>query len=76
MPLSFIFVSMVIFNNVCLKFLNVSFYFLARSLTTIFNVVSLADNNFDIFFYRFRFVYLNGAQKFFLSSLLYFPLDF
>ncbi|CAH8854757.1 unnamed protein product [Trichobilharzia szidati] len=39
LPLSLIFVAMVSFNNLCLKYLNVSFYFLARSLTTIFNVI-------------------------------------
>ncbi|CAH8520150.1 unnamed protein product, partial [Schistosoma turkestanicum] len=39
LPLSIIFVSMVCFNNLCLKYLSVSFYFLARSLTTIFNVI-------------------------------------
>lgn len=38
-PLSVVFVAMVSFNNLCLKFLSVSFYFLARSLTTIFNVL-------------------------------------
>nr|CAX74096.1 GDP-fucose transporter [Schistosoma japonicum] len=30
---------MVCFNNLCLKYLSVSFYFLARSLTIIFNVI-------------------------------------
>ncbi|CAH8558726.1 unnamed protein product [Heterobilharzia americana] len=39
LPLSIIFVAMVSSNNLCLKYLSVSFYFLARSLTTIFNVV-------------------------------------
>ncbi|KAH8870961.1 GDP-fucose transporter 1 [Schistosoma japonicum] len=39
LPLSVIFVLMVCFNNLCLKYLSVSFYFLARSLTIIFNVI-------------------------------------
>ncbi|KAL5112707.1 GDP-fucose transporter [Taenia crassiceps] len=30
---------MVVFNNLCLKYLDVAFYFAARSLTTVFNVV-------------------------------------
>ncbi|KAF7239946.1 hypothetical protein EG68_11095 [Paragonimus skrjabini miyazakii] len=39
LPLSIVFVIMVSFNNLCLKHLNVSFYYLARSLTTVFNVI-------------------------------------
>ncbi|TGZ73176.1 hypothetical protein CRM22_001667 [Opisthorchis felineus] len=39
LPLSIVFVLMVSFNNLCLKHLNVSFYYLARSLTTVFNVI-------------------------------------
>ncbi|EUB64991.1 GDP-fucose transporter [Echinococcus granulosus] len=39
MPLSSVFFTMVVFNNLCLKYLDVAFYFVARSLTTIFNVV-------------------------------------
>ncbi|TPP61258.1 GDP-L-fucose transporter [Fasciola gigantica] len=39
LPLSVVFVSMVTFNNLCLKHLNVSFYYVARSLTTVFNVI-------------------------------------
>uniref|UniRef100_A0A0R3VWW6 TPT domain-containing protein n=1 Tax=Taenia asiatica TaxID=60517 RepID=A0A0R3VWW6_TAEAS len=39
MPLSCVFFTMVVFNNLCLKYLDVAFYFVARSLTTVFNVV-------------------------------------
>ena len=39
LPLSFVFVGMVAFNNLCLKFVQVSFYNVARSLTICFNVV-------------------------------------
>lgn len=37
--LSFVFVGMVTFNNLCLKFVEVSFYNVARSLTIVFNVM-------------------------------------
>ncbi|KAI1715935.1 triose-phosphate transporter family domain-containing protein [Ditylenchus destructor] len=39
LPLSFIFVAMVTFNNLCLKNVGVSFYYVGRSLTTVFNVI-------------------------------------
>lgn len=39
LPLSLIFVGMVTFNNLCLKYVKVSFYLVARSLTIVFNVV-------------------------------------
>jgi len=39
MPLSVIFVGMITFNNLCLKWVEVSFYNVARSLTIVFNVV-------------------------------------
>ncbi|CAL1534543.1 unnamed protein product [Lymnaea stagnalis] len=39
LPLSVIFVCMITFNNLCLKFIGVAFYFVGRSLTTVFNVV-------------------------------------
>lgn len=39
MPLSFVFVSMITFNNLCLKHVGISFYYISRSLTTVFNVV-------------------------------------
>lgn len=39
MPLSLIFVSMITFNNLCLKYVKVSFYLVARSLTIVFNVL-------------------------------------
>jgi len=38
LPLSCIFVGMITFNNLCLKFVEVSFYNVARSLTIVFNV--------------------------------------
>mmetsp|Transcript_181 Transcript_181/g.475 ORF Transcript_181/g.475 Transcript_181/m.475 type:complete len:362 (+) Transcript_181:185-1270(+) len=37
-PLSLIFVGMITFNNLCLKWVEVSFYNVARSLTIVFNV--------------------------------------
>lgn len=33
------FVSMITFNNLCLKYVGVAFYFVGRSLTTVFNVM-------------------------------------
>ncbi|KFD48674.1 hypothetical protein D918_09492 [Trichuris suis] len=38
-PLTFIFVGMVTANNLCLKYISVAFYYIARSTTVIFNVV-------------------------------------
>lgn len=38
-PLSLIFVGMITFNNFCLKYVEVSFYNVARSLTIVFNVI-------------------------------------
>ena len=38
LPLSIIFVGMITFNNLCLKYVEVSFYNVARSLTIVFNV--------------------------------------
>lgn len=38
-PLSILFTMMISSNNLCLKFVSVAFYFVGRSLTTIFNVV-------------------------------------
>ena len=40
-PLSLVFVSMITFNNLTLKYLGVAFYNVGRSLTTVFNVVSV-----------------------------------
>ena len=40
LPLSIIFVCMITFNNLCLKYVGVAFYYVGRSLTTVFNVVS------------------------------------
>jgi solute carrier family 35 (GDP-fucose transporter), member C1 len=39
LPLSLIFVGMIAFNNLCLQYVEVSFYNVARSLTIVFNVV-------------------------------------
>lgn len=39
LPLSVVFVAMITFNNLCLKNVGVSFYYIGRSLTTVFNVV-------------------------------------
>jgi len=39
LPLSVVFLAMIIFNNLCLKYVGVSFYFVGRSLTTVFNVL-------------------------------------
>ncbi|CAD6185341.1 unnamed protein product [Caenorhabditis auriculariae] len=39
LPLSIMFVGMISFNNLCLKYVGVSFYYVGRSLTTVFNVV-------------------------------------
>jgi len=39
MPLSLIFVGMVLFNNLCLKYVEVSFYQIARSLTILCQIV-------------------------------------
>lgn len=39
MPLSIIFVLMISLNNLCLQYVEVSFYQVARGLTTVFNVV-------------------------------------
>ena len=38
-PLSVVFVVMMTFNNLCLKHLGVSFYYVGRSLVHVFNVV-------------------------------------
>lgn len=39
LPLSFVFTSMIATNNLCLKYVGVAFYYVGRSLTTVFNVV-------------------------------------
>ncbi|XP_014670767.1 PREDICTED: GDP-fucose transporter 1-like [Priapulus caudatus] len=38
LPLSVVFVAMMTFNNLCLKYVGVAFYYVGRSLTTVFNV--------------------------------------
>jgi solute carrier family 35 (GDP-fucose transporter), member C1 len=39
LPLSFVFTAMIVTNNLTLKFVEVSFYQIARSLTIVFNVI-------------------------------------
>ncbi|XP_060534743.1 GDP-fucose transporter 1 [Cylas formicarius] len=39
LPLSIMFTSMIATNNLCLKYVSVSFYYIGRSLTTVFNVL-------------------------------------
>lgn len=39
LPLSVVFICMITFNNLCLKYVGVAFYTVGRSLTTVFNVV-------------------------------------
>lgn len=39
LPLSVVFVLMIVCNNLCLKYVQVAFYFVSRSLTTVFNVI-------------------------------------
>nr|CAG4644051.1 EOG090X081X [Lepidurus arcticus] len=39
LPLSVVFVAMISFNNLCLRHVGVSFYYIGRSLTTVFNVL-------------------------------------
>lgn len=38
-PLSILFTSMIATNNLCLKYVGVAFYYVGRSLTTVFNVI-------------------------------------
>ena len=37
--MSFVFVGMILFNNLCLQNVGVAFYYIGRSLTTVFNVI-------------------------------------
>ncbi|GAV03545.1 hypothetical protein RvY_13948 [Ramazzottius varieornatus] len=39
LPLSVVFVLMISMNNLCLQYVGVSFYYIGRSLTTVFNVI-------------------------------------
>ena len=39
LPLSVVFVCMIAFNNLTLKFVAISFYHVVRSLTTMFNIL-------------------------------------
>lgn len=40
LPLSVVFLCMIAFNNLCLQSVGVSFYYIGRSLTTVFNVAA------------------------------------
>lgn len=39
LPLSVMFICMITFNNLCLKYVGVAFYTIGRSLSTVFNVL-------------------------------------
>nr|XP_046250815.1 GDP-fucose transporter 1 isoform X1 [Scatophagus argus] len=39
LPLSIVFICMITFNNLCLKYVGVAFYTVGRSLSTVFNVL-------------------------------------
>jgi GDP-fucose transporter C1 len=39
LPLTFTFVGMIVFNNLCLQHVQIAFYFVGRSLSTVFNVI-------------------------------------
>ncbi|XP_047347229.1 GDP-fucose transporter 1 [Vespa velutina] len=39
LPLSILFTGMIASNNLCLKYVGVAFYYVGRSLTTVFNVI-------------------------------------
>ncbi|XP_029438514.1 GDP-fucose transporter 1 isoform X2 [Rhinatrema bivittatum] len=39
LPLSVVFIGMITFNNLCLKFIGVAFYTVGRCLSTVFNVI-------------------------------------
>jgi len=39
LPLSVVFIGMITFNNLCLQHVSVSFYYIGRSLSTVFNVL-------------------------------------
>ncbi|KAK2853696.1 hypothetical protein Q5P01_006357 [Channa striata] len=39
LPLSVVFIGMITFNNLCLKYVGVAFYTVGRSLSTVFNVL-------------------------------------
>lgn len=39
LPLAMLFTAMIATNNLCLKYVDVSFYYIGRSLTTVFNVI-------------------------------------
>lgn len=52
LPLSIVFVAMITFNNLCLKYVGVAFYYIGRSLTTVFNVLMtwVLLGNFCLYF--------------------------
>lgn len=39
LPLTFVFLGMIVCNNLCIKYVEVSFYYIARSLTIIFSII-------------------------------------
>ena len=39
LPLSIVFVAMITLNNLCLKYVGISFYYISKSLATVFNVI-------------------------------------
>merc|ERR1712129_98311 len=39
MPLTLVFLGMIVFNNLCLKYVEVSFYQVARSMTIVMNII-------------------------------------
>ena len=39
LPLSVLFTGTIAFNNLSLKYVDVAFYYIGRSLTTVFNVI-------------------------------------
>ena len=59
LPLSIVFVAMIAFNNLCLKYVGVSFYYVGRSLTTVFNVVS--QKHFPVYFFPGLFLCDSGS---------------
>ena len=66
LPLTLIFVAMITMNNLCLKYVGVAFYYVGRSLTTVFNVV---------FTYMILGNMFTSIRFFFLSSLLCIDFD-
>ncbi len=70
LPLSLVFVGMIMFNNLCLQYVGIAFYNVGRSLTTVFNVVSFffPNNPFKQTILEFSFCF--QFQKFQALSFL------